>query len=386
MTGGRSGLRSVLLALVLGGLTVPGPGMAAPGARDIYQVSVRVDSQGGVSEENALKAALARVVVRLSGDRDAVNAVRGKLSKAAALVQSYHYQRETETDGHEQLYLRASFDPASLRAWMVAQQLPVWGGKRPQTLVWLAVNAGSSRALVSAEQYPKLRASLEALAAQRGLPLLFPLMDLQDRKRISYADIEGQFDDAIAAASQRYGAQSVLVGRLSRTPGGLWRVEWGHSLQGEKRDWQDSGRDLASLLAIGIDGATDRLARLLAVQSTASGPARINLRVQGVDTVEDYARVTAYLFGLGPVKDLQVTRLGASRLQLGMIIDGSVAGLERLLSLGSTLRRSGLAEAHDEPRDEAGKADSARGFVGNSSGNSAASEDSNPTLSYQLQP
>ncbi len=353
------GLAGLLYVLSLSILSLA---QAAPSANSLYEVAVRVDSQGGVNEENALKAALARVVVRLSGDREAVKPVRSLLGQAKSLVQSYRYQRDTGGEG-PQLYLLANFDPPSLRAWMVKQQLPVWGGERPETLVWLAVNAGSSRVLVSAEQYPKLRASLESLAAQRGLPLLFPLMDLEDRNVISYADVWGRFSDAIEAASARYRAQSVLVGRLSKTPGGLWRVEWEHSLQGEIQDWQASGRQLTPLLRGGIDGATDRLAQLLAIQTASSGPARIGITVSGIHNVQDYARATRYLAGLGPVKHLQVSQVLPEQLRLVLDIDGSVGGLERLLSLGSILGRSqGAVAANDQAAD------------------------SEPQLSYQLLP
>lgn len=358
---GLAGLCFVLLPLMLLSTV-----QAAPSPSSLYEVAVRVDSQGGVNEANALKSALARVVVRLSGDREAVKTVRSQLGEAKSLVQNYHYQRGNDGET-PQLYLLASFDPPSLRAWMVKQQLPVWGGERPETLVWLAVNAGSSRALVSAEQYPKLRASMETLAAQRGLPLLFPVMDLEDRNVISFADVWGRFGDAIETASARYRAQSVLVGRLSKTPGGLWRVEWEHGLQGEVKAWQASGRQLTPLLREGIDGATDRLAQVLAVQTTSSGPLQINITVSGIRNVQDYARATRYLAGLGPVKHVQVSRVVSEQVAMRVTIDGSIGALERLLSLGNTLVRNSAINA-----------------TGNVDADAPA--DGNPQLNYQLLP
>ena len=52
------------------------------------------------------------------------------------------------------------------------------------------------------------------IAEKRGLPLAFPLLDTEDLQSVTFSDIWGGFDERIIAASKRYGANSILIGRV----------------------------------------------------------------------------------------------------------------------------------------------------------------------------
>lgn len=59
-----------------------------------------------------------------------------------------------------------------------------------------------------------------------GLPVSIPLMDLDDNMAVNATDVWGRFADPILKASQRYGAEMVVLGKL--TPeGDKWSIDWG---------------------------------------------------------------------------------------------------------------------------------------------------------------
>ncbi len=72
-------------------------------------------------------------------------------------------------------------------------------------------------------------AALRTQAQAMGLPVSIPLMDLDDNMAVNATDVWGRFADPILKASQRYGAEMVVLGKL--TPDGKeegkWSIDWG---------------------------------------------------------------------------------------------------------------------------------------------------------------
>ena len=119
--------------------------------------------------------------------------------------------------------------------------MPVWGPERPLTLLWVAVDDGvGGRALLGANETTELgapttpqmtallttvREEIVAAADERGLPIAWPLLDLEDLNAVTFTDVWGGFEDRIVAASTRYRADAVLIGRVRPGLAGN-EVEW----------------------------------------------------------------------------------------------------------------------------------------------------------------
>src|SRR5690606_29456071 len=110
----------------------------------------------------------------------------------------------------------------------------VWGPERPLTLLWIAIDNGDGeRVLLSSDGVgiggladtvdligvspemtalaDDIRAQIQAIADERGLPIAFPLLDLADLTSVMPADIWGGFDEPVTQASERYGADAILI-------------------------------------------------------------------------------------------------------------------------------------------------------------------------------
>ena len=313
------------------------PGKAAPS--DLFESEVVVPNQTPAARSDAFRVALSEVLVRVAGRNDvlASEPARGLLEDPAKLVQQYRYY--TRPDSHPpELLMWVRFDEASIRRGLQQEGLPYWGKERPDTLVWLAVEDRGRRYVVAAGDDSDVRQQIELAARQRGVPIVFPLMDLEDQSRARFTDIWGGFFDNVLQASERYSPQAVLIGRLNRSASGGWSSRWHLQVGSTPRAWSDSRSDLALLSQQGINDAADILASQFAVASGGNaGDSGVTIEISGVDSLADYARVNAYLAALTSVAGMQLVRVNGPGLTYSLQLNGSLQDLTRTVAIGSVL-------------------------------------------------
>ena len=309
------------LALCLGAWTAD-----AARVEGLYQAEVEFEGE----RDEAFRRALGEVLVRITGRRDAPGRPEAEplLSNAAAYAQQFRQPASGR--------LWVAFDGAALERELARLGLPVWGAERPSTLLWIAVDAGGGRRFVVAsgaeyEEETEIRAELRAAAAARGLPLVFPLMDAEDRAQASFAEVWGGFEDSIRAASLRYGVDKVLVGRLAAEDRGFGR-------------WTLYGADGAERWNGGVADSVERVADLYAARFAvvSSGTTRtLRLGVAGVESIEDYGRVSRFLGGLTAVESLGVESVDRDQVGFRGALRGEPATLDEAVRLGGILRPEG---------------------------------------------
>ncbi len=197
----------------------------------LFTAEVALDDEAEDPRDDAYKAALIEVLTRVSGTALGQNldAIDDMFSVSSAYVTQFRPGADES--------LLVSFDGEAIETVLRANGQLVWGSERPLTLVWLAVDWGQGeREIIAAgdpERLPQQSRSIDrnrlmrervlGIAEKRGLPLAFPLLDTEDLQSVTFSDIWGGFDDRIIDASQRYEANSVLIGRV-RPASGLMRV------------------------------------------------------------------------------------------------------------------------------------------------------------------
>ncbi len=164
--------------------------------------------------------------------------------------------------------------------------------------------------------------------------MLFPLLDLEERRAVTAADLWGGFDDAALETSRRYGAASVLLIRLQRERE-AWRGRWTQYAFDETRSWTTMG-DLGQVLNAGVDELADALAGRFVVAGGA--PEAVRLAVDAVEDLADYGRLMGYLQGLSPVDGLRVLRASGTRLEVLARVRGGAAALAPVIGLERLLR------------------------------------------------
>ncbi|NOX75952.1 MAG: DUF2066 domain-containing protein [Gammaproteobacteria bacterium] len=322
-------------------LWLPSGGMAAE-VSGLYEAEVTVFSQKRSERATAMVSALAEVLAKVSGRRDAamLRGVARDSKRPAHLLQQYRYRAvPTDSadaeDGAQMLLFR--FDKAAVDKVLRDNGLPVWGATRPSSLVWLAVEDEGRRYLVGEDSPEPVQALLMAEAKRRGLAVRLPLMDLQDQQALRFGDIWGGFSDVILRASRRYRTEAVLVGRLYRPADGDWQAQWTLLEGQDMHSWAGNGVLSAEVIDIGVAGAIETLASRYAPTSGQGRTGQLSLTVAEVRTLSDYARVSRYLASLQQVTGLQASRVAADRVTFELDVESGPEAIAQIIALGDVL-------------------------------------------------
>lgn len=324
-------LHSRLLTLLFAGaLALAAAGLGAAPSGGLYEATVPLDPTKTRARDMAFAAAMEKVLVRVTGRRNvaADPGVAGLMSEPGAYVLQF---RETVDDE-----LWVAFDGASINEALSAARLPIWGGERPAVLVLLAMDTGGGERYVLASEDdvpdPQRVALREALAEQsdrRGLPVVLPLMDVQDRSVVTFTDLWGGYEEVLLEAAARYDAGAVLLGRYRYDQPD--RVRW-TLLEGAEADrWVGRLED-------GVGGAAERLSTRYAVATDAALEGEVGLAVAGVGSYADFARVLRHLNGLTAVERVSVRALQDDEVTFGLTLRGSLENVDQAIRLGGVLQ------------------------------------------------
>lgn len=315
----------------------------------LYEMEVPVAGQGAAAREDAIRAAMSDVLLRLTGRREVLGlpGTVALIEQAPHYVQQYRYLRDatpksageastpatTEAEPDQRLWIL--FDAAAVDQFLFKNHLPVWGKARPGTLVWVAVQDNERRTLLDANTPSPMLSALQARARERGLPLVLPLWDLEDQQKVSAADVWAGFRDALLMASKRYATEAVLVGQVFQDAIGGWQGRWTLYEGKDVYNWSSAGETIEPVVTEAVDGAADELSRRYA--SGGKDNEGVYISIGDIKSIDDYARATRYLTALTPVAKLEVTLVEAARVTYHLELRGNRDGLERAITLGSTL-------------------------------------------------
>ena len=223
-------------------LTIAASPTQAVELASLYTAQVALDQEEDDPRAAAYATALTDVLLRVAGPE--LSADPEMIELLFPNPASYVVQFRSGADDT----LLVSFDGSAIVTKLRQSGQTVWGSNRPLTLVWIAVDWGRGEREIIAADDPQrgrdearsidrnrlLRQRVLDVAERRGLPIIFPLLDTEDLQNISFSDIWGGFDDELLAASKRYNADSILVGRVHAASN--QRNRWSYYFNGEKRN------------------------------------------------------------------------------------------------------------------------------------------------------
>jgi uncharacterized protein len=316
-------------------ISLPLTGLAAD---DLYTVTVPLDPQ--IAEEReardlAYKEALERVLIRVTGSDDE-NHLAG-LAEYFPIPSRYVLRFRSGLEDT----LEVSFDGNAVEQVLRQTRNTVWGEERPLTLVWLAVDWGDGeREIIGADsgrqtadetrsidRHRLLRERVEKAAERRGIPVVFPLLDIEDRQSIGFGDIWGGFDQLLNEASRRYGASSILVGRVR--PNSSQANRWTYYFGEEQLQWFGEPEAVTGMVA-------DQLAQHFAIQGDAVLQS-YSLTVDGIDSVIAYGKVQQMMDNLSVAEDFALTTVAGQKVEYRVSVYGGIDRLNKALELSGVL-------------------------------------------------
>src|SRR3984885_212619 len=136
---------------------------------EMYQATTPVTDRSEAAQTAAFQNAMKTVLIRVTGRRNADEdpALSSLVSNARRYVQQYRSAPDSQ--------LWVAFDGTAIERWLTQNGQPLWGHERPTTLVLLAVQTGAqSGSIVTTDDSSDLKTAIDAAAAVRGLPLVWP--------------------------------------------------------------------------------------------------------------------------------------------------------------------------------------------------------------------
>ncbi|MCW1720566.1 DUF2066 domain-containing protein [Pseudoalteromonas sp. A3] len=304
---------------------------------DLYQDILKVDDKSRDTRLAASRKALLNVLVKVSGDE---SADQNKLAQQRTKnISDYMLKFEYDEKANGQLNLVVKFEARKINELIKELNLPLWGVQRPLVAIWLGIEDNWRRELVTQESYPQLEQLIYDKAGRRGLPVVVPLLDLQDRRLVGIPEVWGNFSEPVEEASRRYSAERSITARMYQEPDSeTWILDWRFT----NDDLFDSNRlegDKQQIVGQMIDRLALGLANEYAIDPNAYyEQAAATLTLKGTQSFVDIELAKRRLQSLSVVTQATIMRKTPEFVEFKLNHTGSVGDLKKGLGLDSAFR------------------------------------------------
>jgi uncharacterized protein len=288
---------------------------------EMYQATAPVADRSEAAQSAAFQNAMKTVLIRVTGRRNADEdpALSPLVSNARRYVQQYRAAPDAQ--------LWVAFDGPAIERWLTQNGQPLWGHERPTTLVLLGVQTGAqSGSVVTTDDTSELKLAVDAAAAARGLPVMWPSGAELQKFHIDYSALSTGSPSTFAEIGRRMGSDGLLIGRASSSSANA-NVRWTHL-------FQDRSSEYSGTLE-GVNRAADLYAGLFAA-SGAVVP--VDIEVSGLNDLRDYASLESYLESLTFISRVSVESLSGDTVRFRLSTRGGLDSLQRALSLNGRLQ------------------------------------------------
>jgi hypothetical protein len=304
---------------------------------DLYQDILKVDDKSRDTRLAASRKALLNVLVKVSGDE---SADQNRLAQQRTInISDYMLKFEYDEKANGQLNLVVKFEARKINELIKELNLPLWGVQRPLVAIWLGIEDNWRRELVTQESYPQLEQLIYDKAGRRGLPVVVPLLDLQDRRLVGIPEVWGNFSEPVEEASRRYSAERSITARMYQEPDSeTWILDWRFT----NDDLFDSNRlegDKQQIVGQMIDSLALGLANEYAIDPNAYyEQAAATLTLKGTQSFVDIELAKRRLQSLSVVTQATIMRKTPEFVEFKLNHTGSVGDLKKGLGLDSAFR------------------------------------------------
>ena len=306
----------------------------------LYQGAIPATSQSAAERDQLARDALAQVFVKVSGNNNILNnaKVKEQLNSASSLMQEFSYIPAPKIPGNTKPYfLQLDFDADGINKILRDAGAPIWGQNRPLLLVWLEYEVPHKPAeIISADSGSNLPILLKQNTDRRGLPVIFPAMDVEDLGQVSVNDIVMANLPKLLNAAKRYSSDAILIGRITQDVNG-YNTQWKLIMGNDQWGWNITGKTIPDVLAAMADHVADTLAGRYATVITNSVQSRLTLKIINVSEADDFVQVMNYIKHLTPVSDVELVQISGSEMILKVNLRGTQDSFSQALSVGQKL-------------------------------------------------
>lgn len=306
----------------------------------LYQAKIPVSSQSAEERNRVIQAGLAQVLIKVSGNPQITSNphVKARLGSANSLMQEFSYASQPATSAKPYV-LQLDFDSEGINNLLREAGSPIWGQNRPLILVWLESEIPNQPAeMITSDSANFILPILKQQADRRGLPIIFPAMDVTDLSQVSANDIVTMAIPVLTNAAKRYGSDAILVGRMIQNSNG-YTTQWNLVMGDDQWSWTLAGKTPEDALSSLADNVANTLAGRYASLLTNSVQAKITLKITGISEDDDLSQLMNYLKHLTPVTDVQVDGVTGTDVIVSISLRGTQNSFLQAISIGQKLTR-----------------------------------------------
>ncbi|MES0327202.1 MAG: DUF2066 domain-containing protein [Gammaproteobacteria bacterium] len=307
---------------------------------DLFEVKIPVLDESKEIRQTAQDDGLIEVLIRVSGDSNILEKIEAPV--ANSYVKRYEYmavQATAETDKEPSKQLWVHYNATRIMDFLRQQAIPLWGDRRTQVVMWLAVNDGKQRYILKNNDASLIKSKANTAFSRRGVPTIWPENDAVDRQIIRFTDIRAAFIEPLKNASKRYSSGPVIAANMSWN-GQMWKGEWSLLMDEKVKKWNLSGGNYENLIVSAADLIADVMGQKFAVLETSdvSQQKTVAVEVDRVKSVDDFRRIEKYLLSLSAVQSVQLSRLEPNRVFFDLTVRSKVDDLLNLIKSGSVMK------------------------------------------------
>src|ERR1700727_728512 len=172
---------------------------------EMYQATAPVADRSEAAQTTAFQNTMKIVLIRVTGRRNADEdpAFSSLVSNARRYVQQYRAAPDSQ--------LWVAFDGPAIERWLTQNGQPLWGHERPTPLVLLCVQTGAQNgSVVTTDETSDLKSAIDAAAAVRGVPLVWPSGAELQKFHIDYSAVSSGSPATFTEIAGRMGSEGVL--------------------------------------------------------------------------------------------------------------------------------------------------------------------------------
>jgi len=336
-----------LLSVLLGSLSLPA---GAVTVEDLFTVELSVADQTTSLRLESFSRAFRQVIVKVSGSDDALRspAFERPIESSARYVKQFRYINRSLPEDDEsdvgRLYLRIDFDQQLIESLLREHNFPVWGRERPSTLLVISYDVNENIKLVSQDSTPSLVEVLDQAASTHAVPVLFPLMDLEDIALVKISDVVSREFGKIQTMAVRYAPDALLVGQVLGRSGQGWRGDWEVRFADQIFKWKFEAPSRRQV----IDQVIRHLSKILALEYALEDHRRVEqtllLSVTALEGIDNLIKVQKYLKSLNVVESVHVAMINGDVITYRLRLRNDPEDLQRLIDFGDVLEQENFPQ------------------------------------------
>ncbi|MCT6699612.1 DUF2066 domain-containing protein [Rheinheimera sp. 4Y26] len=315
-----------------------GAPLAAAELTDLYQAEVDANQ----SQQAWQQAAFAAVLLKLTGN----DAIMANAQVQAELKQAGNYIKQYQMVQREGRHLFVvSLDQQKITSLLAQQQVPVWGSRRPDVLLWLSEKTLSEPKFVLEHQHP-LRTALAEQEKKYGLSFIYPFYDVDDLALVNESSVWAGDWTSLGSASLRYNAervQNLLIEQLQDASGQLqYRLTRQQQQNGEMVLQEFTAATMPELMAQFAKTLAGELSAQYAINlhqtSSAGGEAGLQLTISGVQSLTDLVQLQKIFSSMLTVRQHQLVSFSQQQAVIALQLTATVDDFYRALALEKQLQ------------------------------------------------